>query len=226
MQAAQPAPTTWRLLPAAPSPKKEGGNWFDNATSFVSAIVEEGSKTVVDSAEAMWSTSPGTPVDRSIFRCKSDGSGAPSASSRDIGTPRSCLRSPSMPGWHDHASHASSSAPFPRASSSSSASGHSTPESKHRVHFSPSSSISFSPFSSPSSLRTSSQSTLPSQPPAPEAPCITLTARCKNLKRAPLPPQPPRASSSLPPNASNSSRPPAGQSSSPIVANASRVRDR
>mmetsp|Transcript_19817 Transcript_19817/g.45896 ORF Transcript_19817/g.45896 Transcript_19817/m.45896 type:complete len:243 (+) Transcript_19817:80-808(+) len=161
MQAAQPAPTTWRLLPAAPSPKKEGGNWFDNATSFVSAIVEEGSKTVVDSAEALWNTSPreihgaptesSSPVRRSILLSKSNDSASPSDSPRTRAhttnhsasaafsrtTSADSLEAKIMAARASSAraalfgSHESSS--FVKRTTPSSASGRSTPEENQRV---------------------------------------------------------------------------------------------
>ncbi|KAJ1464633.1 hypothetical protein T484DRAFT_1989675 [Baffinella frigidus] len=208
-----PATTARRLLlPLPPPPVPQGGNWFNDAAALVTSIVEEGSKTVVHNAEALWNTSP---HDQGALLTTSPGTPVEvmwNPSSCDNGTPRSCLRSPTSPGWHDYAS----SAPFPRTSSTSSSSSTCSGRS---VHFSPGSSIAFSASSPPSSLR--SPSLQAGLPPSASPPCITLNARCKSLKRLPLhPPLPPR-SSSLPGNASKSSRNPAARSSSPLVANAS-----
>ncbi|KAJ1472862.1 hypothetical protein T484DRAFT_1974347 [Baffinella frigidus] len=104
-----PAPMEPRLLAAPPPPLRTSSrNWFDNATAFLSGVVADGSKTVVDSAEALWNTSPreiqGAPTEssspaspreiqsvpaessspgrRSILRIRSDDSAFPSAPPR------------------------------------------------------------------------------------------------------------------------------------------------
>ncbi|KAJ1463950.1 hypothetical protein T484DRAFT_1758458, partial [Baffinella frigidus] len=204
-----------RQLPGPP-PLVTTVNWLDDATAFLSGVVADGSKTVVDSAEALWNTSPreiqGAPTESSSRASPSEIQGAPTESSSPIR--RSILRTRSddsalpsdSPHTRAHSTDHSASAAFSRttgadsleakimaarASSAraalfgshesssfvkrttsssasgrstpeenqrvrpSSASGRSTPEDNQRVRFSPASSISFSRNSSPSSLRAS-----------------------------------------------------------------------
>ncbi|KAJ1467966.1 hypothetical protein T484DRAFT_2304875 [Baffinella frigidus] len=227
-----PAPTTTstarRQLAAPPPPPLyiKVGNWLDfDLTAFVSSIVEEGSRAVAHNAEALWNTSPreikvvppttsspGTPVARSILRVLRTRSAAPSASSQkhaDTTSNSTAVARAALPGssfvQSRTASSPSSSSSFlggPASGnqgnsgrrSSCSSSGCRTPEEKQHVHFAPASSISYSPTSPPSSLRCP-----PPSPPSQAPPPRTVFF--------PGPPTPRRSSSSLQSDSSTLARP-------------------